>query len=162
MAPLKRILYVALFLLLIAAITWVRDLLRPDFALPQPTPAPRMLHLYEEGAFVANIAPAELELMPTSEVQLADIVLNGPPLSDVLERYLAGGLTEGALVTVIGASPDAQVRFTHEHLFDLEQTAILVVADDEGGFALAASHPHLDLPGGYLREVSRIDIVNLR
>jgi len=167
MSQKTRILIVVGALVLIAVILAVAGFVsQKQTAVPAPatTPQPGMIHLYLDGAFVANISPAEMQKLPAASFKDKEEGKDqgGWWLRDVIRLYMKESmLSPNSRITVSGVRKGTEKKsaaVTWAEALDPANNLAFDVSGDGQSVKLASTLDRLSTRVSWIQGVTQIDI----
>jgi hypothetical protein len=160
-----RVLIVVGALLLVAVILAIVGftLQRQAAQAPMATPQPGMIHLYVNGAFVANVSPADMQKLPSASFKDKEEgkLQEGWWLRDVVRSYVQETkLSPNSRITVTGSrqGTEKSATVTWAEALDPANNLAFDLAGDGQSVKLASTMDQLSTRDEWVQGVSRIDI----
>ncbi len=159
-----RILIVVGALVLVAVVLAVYGLMaqRQTASAPPSTPQPGMIHLYVDGAFAANVSPADMKNLPAASFKDTEQGKDqgGWWLRDVIRLYVKESrLSAQSKLTVTGTRQGIKTAVvTWAQALDAANNIALDLAGDGQSVKLASTMAGLNTRDQWIRGVTRIDI----
>jgi len=131
---------------------------------PSATPQPGMIHLYVDGAFVANVSPADMQKLPAASFTDKE---QGKPqggwwLRDVIRLYVKeNNLSPNSRITVTGSRKGTEkksVTVTWAQVLDPTNNMAFDLASDGQSVKLASTMDNLSTRDQWVQGVTQIDI----
>lgn len=159
----KKQLFVAALVVVIAIALGIQGYLQMSQQGSTEEPIEGMLHIYVDGAFVANVVPADaLALEAHSFTDSEEGVLQeGPRLDQVVLLYVKDSvLHDASTLTVHGSrkGQDKTASITWAEASDIANHVILDVSSSGDSLKLVSTMPRLDVRDEWVQGISRIDI----
>ena len=164
MSQKTRILIVVGALVLIAVILTVAGFAsqRQTAQAPAATPQPGMIHLYVDGAFVANVSPADMQKLPAASFKDKEQgkEQGGWWLRDVIRLYVKETqLSPQAKIQVTGTRQGTKTAaVTWAETLDPANNLAFDLAGDGQSVKLASTLDRLSTRDSWVQGVTRIDI----
>ena len=162
-----RILIVVGALVLIAVILAVAGFVsqkQTAVLAPASTPQPGMIHLYVDGAFVANISPAEMQKLPAASFKDKEEGKDqgGWWLRDIIRLYVKENkLSPNSQITVSGVRKGTEKKsaaVTWAETLDPANNLAFDLAGDGQSVKLASTLDRLSTRDSWIQGVTQIDI----
>ena len=135
---------------------------RQTASAPPSTPQPGMIHLYVDGAFAANVSPADMKNLPAASFKDTEQGKDqgGWWLRDVIRLHVKEGrLSPQSKLTVTGARQGTKTAVvTWAQALDPANNIALDLAGDGQSIKLASTMSGLDKRDQWIQGVTRIDI----
>ena len=131
---------------------------------PSATPQSGMIHLYVDGAFVANVSPADMQKLPAASFTDKE---QGKPqggwwLRDVIRFYVKENkLSPNSQVTVTGSRKGTEKKsatVTWAQVLDPTNNMAFDLASDGQSVKLASTMDNLSTRDQWVQGVTQIDI----
>jgi hypothetical protein len=129
---------------------------------PASTPQPGMIHLYVDGAFVANVSPADMKNLPAASFKDTEQGKDqgGWWLRDVIRLYVKESqLSPQSQITLTGTRQGAKTAtVTWAQALDPANNIALDLAGDGQSVKLASTMAGLNTRDQWVQGVTQIDI----
>lgn len=166
MSQKARVLIVVGFLLLVAIAFGAYGLLAQQrmASLPPATPQPGMVHVYVDGAFVANVAPADLEKLPPASFNDLEEgkAQEGWWLRDVVRLYVKEGqLSPQSEIAVSGVRQASEAKtavVTWAEALEPANNLAFDLAGDGQSMKLVSTMTRLSTRDQWVQGVNKIEI----
>jgi hypothetical protein len=131
---------------------------------PSATPQPGMIHLYVDGAFVANVSPADMQKLPAASFTDKE---QGKPqggwwLRDVIRLYVKENkLSPNSQITIAGSrkgTENKSATVTWAQVLDPTNNMAFDLASDGQLVKLASTMDQLSTRDQWVQGVTQIDI----
>ena len=131
---------------------------------PSATPQPGMIHLYVDGAFVANVSPADMQKLPAAS--FTDKEQSKPQggwwLRDVIRLYVKeNNLSPNSQITITGSRKGTEKKgatVTWAQVLDPTNNMAFDLASDGQSVKLASTMDNLSTRDQWVQGVTQIDI----
>ena len=165
MSQKTRILIVLGALLLVGAVLAIYSLAAQQQTVraPASTPQPGMIHLYVDGAFAANVSPADTKNLPAASFKDKEQgkEQNGYWLRDVIRLYVQESrLSPQSKITVSGSrsGADKTATVTWAEALDPANNLAFDVATDGQSVKFAGTLDRLSTRDSWVQGVSQVDV----
>ena len=164
MSQKTRILIVLGALLLVGAALAIYSLAAQQQTVraPASTPQPGMIHLYVDGAFAANVSPADMKNLPAASFKDKEQgkEQSGYWLRDVIRLYVQESrLSPQSKITVTGTRQGLKTAtVTWAETLDPANNIALDVATDGQSVKLAGTLDRLSTRDSWVQGVSQLDV----
>jgi hypothetical protein len=131
---------------------------------PATTPQPGMIHLYVDGAFVANLLPAETQKLPAASFvdKEQGKTQSGYWLKDVVRLYVKeSALTPTCRITVTGVRQGTEKKsatVTWAETLDPANNLLLSPSNDGSSVKIAATLDRLSTRDNWIQGLTQIDV----
>ena len=131
---------------------------------PSATPQPGMIHLYVDGAFVANLSPADMQGLPAASFTDKEQgkQQDGRWLRDVIRLYVKENkLSPNSQITVAGSrkgTENKSATVTWAEALDPANNLELSFSNDGQSVKLASTMDKLSTRDQWVQGVTQIDI----
>ncbi len=166
MSQKTRILIVVVILILVAAVLGAVGLASQNQVAQAPasTPQPGMIHLFVDGAFVANVTPANLKTLPASSFvdKEQGKTQSGYWLRDVIRVYVKEGqLTPQSQITVTGVRQGTEKKsatLTWAETLDSANNILFAPSNDGQTVKVASTMDRLSTRDSWIQGITEIDV----
>ena len=166
MSQKTRILIVVVVLVLVAVGLAAVGLASQNQAaqVPASTPQPGMIHLYVDGAFVANVTPADLKTLPAASFvdKEQGKTQSGYWLRDVIRVYVKETqLSPQSQITVTGVRQGTQNKsaiITWAETLDPANNILFAPSNDGQSVKLASTMDRLSTRDSWIQGITEINV----